>query len=518
VTDNQQGAEYDVVVVGGGGSGLAAAVSAAEQGCSVLVLEKQPALGGTTRISAGAFTASQTRLQQKARLDDDPEAHSADAGRFAPPGIEARNQAALRRYFLGQTAATLHWLMDLGLAFYGPLPEPPNRVPRLHAVVPNPKAYLAVLQDQLLRQGGVVLCQAGVEKLLQSDGRVMGVAARVRDTLREYRARRGVVLAAGDYAGAPDMIGEFVGPQFAPVEGANPQATGDGHKLARAAGGALVNMDIVYGPSLSIVPPPGQPLLDWLPVRGPLGRGLGCLAPLAPDWLVHQLVLRLLVTLQHPRPALFEDGVILVNTGGKRFCNERTSPARELAVATQPGKMAFLLLDERLVQRYSAAPCPIASAFELAHAYVPDYARLRPDITTEAHSLADLAMRRHLPSAALEATVAAYNRYVAGQGLDPFGRQGDPSPLQGQRWVLLGPLKAVFTSTEGGAAINEQMQVLDARGQPVPGLYAVGQNGLGGMILWSHGLHIAWALTSGRLVGRVLGQASGASESKGQRA
>ena len=41
-------------------------------------------------------------------------------------------------------------------------------------------------------------------------------------------------------------------------------------------------------------------------------------------------------------------------------------------------------------------------------------------------------------------------------------------------------------------------------GDPINGLYAIGQNGLGGQILWGHGLHIAWAMTSGRLVGRVL--------------
>ena len=70
--------------------------------------------------------------------------------------------------------------------------------------------------------------------------------------------------------------------------------------------------------------------------------------------------------------------------------------------------------------------------------------------------------------------------------------------------MLLGPVKAYFTTTEGGAAINHDMQVLDGNDQPIPGLYAIGQNGLGGMVLWGHGLHIAWAMTSGRLVGEAL--------------
>ena len=68
----------------------------------------------------------------------------------------------------------------------------------------------------------------------------------------------------------------------------------------------------------------------------------------------------------------------------------------------------------------------------------------------------------------------------------------------------MGPLKAYFTTTEGGAAVNEKLQVLNDEDQVIPGLYAVGQNGLGGMILWGHGLHIAWAMTSGRLAGAAV--------------
>ena len=78
-------------------------------------------------------------------------------------------------------------------------------------------------------------------------------------------------------------------------------------------------------------------------------------------------------------------------------------------------------------------------------------------------------------------------------------------PLVGDRWVLLGPAKAYFTTTEGGAAINQDFEVLNPDGMPIPGLYAVGQNGLGGQVLWGHGLHIAWAITSGRMVGALLG-------------
>ena len=70
--------------------------------------------------------------------------------------------------------------------------------------------------------------------------------------------------------------------------------------------------------------------------------------------------------------------------------------------------------------------------------------------------------------------------------------------------MLLGPVKAYFTTTEGGAAIDTSFRVLDENASAISGLFAIGQNGLGGQILWGHGLHIAWAITSGRLVGEVL--------------
>ena len=134
-TDNSQ--EFDVIVVGGGGSGLAAAVASAEKGATVLLLEKTPNLGGTTGIAIGSFTANGTVYQRRAGIDDNPDDHEADAALFGPTEIQAENHQELRRFFLGQAAETFDWLMGLGLQFYGPSPEPPNRVPRMHNVVPN---------------------------------------------------------------------------------------------------------------------------------------------------------------------------------------------------------------------------------------------------------------------------------------------------------------------------------------------------------------------------------------------
>jgi fumarate reductase flavoprotein subunit len=489
--------EADVIIVGAGGSGLAAAARCVQLGLSVVVLEKQPQIGGTTGIAVGSFTANRTRQQQQAGIADTLEAHVEDAGKFAKPEIESRNNDSLRRFFLSETAATLDWLSSLGLTFHGPSPEPPNRVPRMHNVVPNAKAYIAVLQASILRGGGQILCNAAVEELAYDGQRVDGVNAIVDGSRRSFAARLGVVLAAGDYANSTDMIARFKGEEYSAVEGINPHAAGDGHRLAKSVGAQLINMDVTYGPELRFVPPPRnqQGFAQLLPTSGLAARIAGKLLPLVPQVIVHHMIKRLLVTWQHPEDSLFDHGAVLINRQGERFCDERVWPDRELAVARQGDKSAYILLDHRLIEQFSAWPNFISTAPEIAYAYVADYLKLRSDVAVEATSLEQLAQMRNLPFATLRQTIETLNRQRSASEL---------AELQGDRWVLLGPLKAYFTTTEGGAAINQQFEVLDQSQQPICGLYAVGQNGLGGQILWGHGLHIAWAITSGRLAAQQL--------------
>ena len=493
---------WDVIVVGGGGSGLAAALSATQQGGRVLLLEKRPQMGGTTGIAVGSFTAAGTALQRQAGIEDHVEQHIEDVARFAEPGIESRNNDLLRNFFLSHTADTFDWLQELGLSFVGPYPEPPNQVARMHNVVPGAKAYIAAFQLALQKTSARQINGAQVNQLLLEEGRVVGVEAEINKVPHSFTASRGVILAAGDYSNSEDLIGRHKGAKYVPIEGNNPHATGEGHRLAAAAGAKLVNMDVTYGPELRFVPRSRKPFQQWLPATRFWARLQGAVARRLPKWCVQHFIKRLLVTWQHPENQLFDDGAILVNQQGNRFVNETRWPDRELAVAAQSDKMAYLLLDGRLMDRYSAWPHFISTAPDIAYAYVSDYQRLRADVTQRVERLEDLAGRCEINVAALIKTVADFNHDVQHDQPDRWGREGDRFLLKQGPWLLLGPVKAYFTTTEGGAAVNHKLQVLDGNDQPIGGLYAVGQNGSGGIILWSHGLHIAWALTSGRLAGK----------------
>ena len=134
---SSQGDEiFDVVVVGGGGSGLAAAIEAARFGRKVVLLEKNSALGGTTIRSVGSVTSTCTPLQWNKGIHDVPQAHFEDMALFADNrGFADKDNLELRRLLVEHSPDMVQWLMDMGVVFFGAMPEPPHRLPRMHNVL-----------------------------------------------------------------------------------------------------------------------------------------------------------------------------------------------------------------------------------------------------------------------------------------------------------------------------------------------------------------------------------------------
>lgn len=475
VTKPEEG--FDVIVVGGGGSGLAAAIEARVVGAQVVLLEKNGKLGGSTAWSIGSITATGTPHQIKRGISDRPQDHYADMPLFAGE-LAGRDNDELRRILCDEVPDAFRWLISLGVRFYGPMPEPPHKQPRMHNVLPNSLSYIYHLGRHATKVGVDVRLGVRATSLLAEGGRVTGVAC---GDGRCFHARRAVILAAGDFTNDPDLKARYMGAQQAKVEGVNATATGDGQKLALALGAQIVNGDLALGPEIRFIAPVRTTLVRRLPPWRGLARAMEWAMGHVPQALLRPFIMGFLTTALAPTQSLFEHGALLVNKEGKRFCDERDRPA--LALADQPDKFGYILIDGRLAQQFSAWPHFVSTAPGIAYAYVPDYRRNRADVYTEAASLTELAGKLQMPAQALQTAVGE--------------RTGEPP------FIALGPVKSVFVHNEGGLAVDTRHRVLDAQGEPIRGLYAAGSTGQGGLLLKGHGHHLAWAFVSGRRAGRI---------------
>ena len=477
----------DVVVVGGGGAGLAAAIEARSAGCEVVLLEKNAKLGGSTAWSVGSITATGTPHQSRAGIADRPQDHYDDMPLFAGE-LANRDNDELRRILCEDVPDAFRWLLGLGVRFYGPMPEPPHRLPRMHNVLPNSLSYIYHLDRAARRAGVDIRLGARATELLTQSGAVTGVAC--EGGLR-LRARRGVVLATGDFTNDPELKARYMGPQQAKVEGVNLTATGDGQKLALPLGARIVNGDLALGPEIRFIPPARATLVRRLPPWPALAVAMEWAMGHVPARLLRPFIMSFLTTALAPSPKLFERGAILVNRAGRRFCDELRTPA--LALPDQPDKVGLILIDGRLAREFSAWPHFVSTAPGVAYAYIPDYRRNRPDVYTEASCIAKLAADTGMDAQALDETIRTRNADAAAT----IG-----APLAEPPFIALGPVRAVFVHNEGGLAVDREHRVLGAQDRPIPGLYAAGSTGQGGLLLKGHGHHLAWAFVSGRRAGR----------------
>ena len=492
---------FDVVIIGGGASGLSAAIESAAAGASTLVLEKNAQPGGSSRLSVGSINAAGSSLQKRAGIVDTPDEHFEDMNHFTG-AFASQDNLELRRLLVDNAAGTLEWLMSLGLSFYGPTADPPHRHPRMHNVLPNSRAYPYYLGREAKRRGVDLRLGARATQLLRAaDGGVRGVCAWVDGQPLEIEARKGVVLAAGDYSSGVELKRRFR-PELADIAAVNPTATGDGHRMAEAFGARIVNGDVIYGPGLRFVQPARPTLVHRLPPSWLLGKIMQLSLNHLPVGLFRPFVMAFMTASLGPEASLLRAGAVLVNARGDRFVDECDQPG--LAIARQPSGRAWLVFDNRLAQLFSAPPHYVSTAPGVAFAYLPDYRRHRKDLYHCARSVGELAASLGMPATALRETIERHNGELqsGARPSQPDGRL----PVASGPFHALGPLESRIVITDGGLAVNAHHQVLDTQGAVIERLYAAGAVGQGGALLAGNGHHIGWAVTSGRRAGRFAAQ------------
>ena len=177
--------------------------------------------------------------------------------------------------------------------------------------------------------------------------------------------------------------------------------------------------------------------------------------------------------------ALMTEGGIQVNAEGRRFSNEHLGYSEQcLPVLQQPGGYAWCIYDERLHQ--------LGMTF-------PDY--------RDAHAAGAIRLAPDLPF--LEETLVNVAHYADG-ARDPFGRDFTTKPKLQKPLYAVKVTGALF-HTQGGLIVDERARVLDAKGRPVPKLFAGGGAacGISGAHVWGYlsGNGLLSAVTLGRIAG-----------------
>ncbi|MCG7300565.1 FAD-dependent oxidoreductase [Brevibacterium ravenspurgense] len=459
----------DVVVVGAGGAGLAAAISAAEKGSSVIVFESESAAGGSTSESAGMFTAGGTSTQADLGVEDTVDRyfqHYMDLNQW-------QLEPGLIRSFCESSVEALDWVKSIGVEI------PSNWSSNAHEPgltqsgvedvfrghVPKDQGYglVTALVDEVKRRGVEIYYNSRVESLLTEGGAVVGV---IVDGI-EVRAHS-TVVATGGFAQNPELVQRYY-----------PEALAAGDKLFPVAAPGSRGDHIAFGKTVN---------------AKLVGEGTGLL-----------LVTADLQRLHHWQSGFPPLSRVYVNSSGLRFMNEDVSYAVSSGILARNGGYAWCIFDEKarlgLDPGYSHwTPDNVLSSLETGDVIAAD-------------SLAELAEKIDIDPVALAATIDRWNTELP-EGKDPQfaridylhakGAASQVEHIEHSPFYAVKMRAAELVCTHTGLAINDMAEVLDNNDAVIPGLYAAGEAGGGvlGPRYVGGGNAVANALTMGRRAGQ----------------
>lgn len=444
--DNQN-LEADIVIIGGGGVGLPAALTAAELGVKkIIVLEKRFATGGNALRANGIF-AAETRYQKEA-------GHNVSKHEMFKNAMEyhhcSRWNPKLHRAFINESARTIQWLEEKGLEFeIRPSEYGENTCWHWLKGVPFPNTLcswapvMRLLTSEAQKAGVQFLVRTSGKKILKNgNGEITGVIAATRNGKEFEIKTKSVILGTGGFVGNKELLKKYF-PEFYADDYQHDSLasnTGDGVIMAEEAGADMVDFCTVMRHG-------GNP-----------------------------------GTIVNYRHFMFGPEVIRVNRLGKRYVAEDLGPTGQDAQYEQPGKRMYDLFDDRIVQniedknlppQHPRIPTPPEKTRNFRQ-FVEKYAE-EGEWVKIADNWDDIADWIGCDRKVLKATIDEYH-FFCEQGYDD-GFEKDPKflkPLDNPPFYAK-LSRAVLGGTWGPVRINENTEVLDKQGNPIPGFYAGGE-------------------------------------------
>ena len=443
--------DADVVVVGAGAAGLSAALKTAQNGHSVILLEKMGVIGGASAMAGSGTMATGSKCQKEDGYEDSAEKLVED---MMANGHQ-KNDRATVELFANTIGEAFDWLVgEDGAAVPYQRSGKPSRS---YSGEGRGAGVCKNLAERLEAAGGTLLTNTPATELVVENGAVVGVKAEGEGKAYTIRAKA-VILASGGYGAndalVPDEYKKFV---YAGHAG----ATGDAIKMVEGLDADLINMDLVNTQPNSMILP----------------SGLG----------------------QYCNPGVagaYKAGAYMVNQNGERFFNESAN-AWDLMQAMKQNEAQYLIMDQTAFDNFNAGMTNSKIyTMEDVEKWLSDDYDGQP-VMKQGATLAELCEKLNLSADAVEASAKAFNDCAAAQTADAFGRTPAAAQSEGGPFYAL-QMHIRYYASLGGLHINDSMQVLNTKQEAIPGLYAAGEvvGGLEGDVYMGATL-FGWAIASG---------------------
>ena len=457
--------DADVVVVGAGGAGMTAAITAAAEGKSVVILESQSMVGGNSVRATGGMNAGKTVYQ-----DENEFGESA--------GVEKTLKTAAEKYADNETITALaktvseQWaayqanptgyfdsveLMELDTMIGGKGINDPELVETLCANSADAIDWLdehGITLHNVSSFGGASVKR--IHRPVNAEGKTVSVGSYMIPLLQENCEKAGVKMMLDTTATEilTDANGAAVGVKATGASGETVTVNAKAVVLTTGGFGANLDMVVKYKPELKGFMTTNAPGIQGQGIE--MAQAIGAATVDMDQIQIHPTVeanTAALIT-----EGLRGDGAILINEEGQRFIDEvGTRDVVSAAEIAQTGSYSWLVVDQAM-----------ADASSVIQGYI------KKGYTVTGATYEELGKAMGVDAAAFAETMEKWNGYVEAKNDPDFGRTSFANPLNTAPYYAV-KVTAGVHHTMGGLKINANTEVLNEKGEVIPGLFAAGE-------------------------------------------